>query len=694
MRVIFRRLLTISLVVVIAYTIFPLAHVNAQSGGMDIDGYCRSKGYVGAMLTQQTVYGWNCKDGNGNPHGMDLYDLCAWQYHGALPTPQFSNFNDPNSWLCTSTNAQQPTAVPPTPVPQQPTNAQQPTAVPPTPVPQQPTNAPPNQPPYAQAQSGNGVSFQTYCSAKYGANEYRQDGDALSWSCMKDGNRIALNFDAVCQDVWGAARPIMVIGDMHAIGSLSCQASGQGGYSTDIGGNNNPPPPSNPPYAAAQLPNGGVHFGKYCAAKYSGTEYRQDGDALSWSCMKDGNRIALNFDTVCQDIWGASRPIMVITDMHSIGSLSCQASGQGGYSTDIGGNNNPPPPPPPNNSACSSLPSQVTVGMIAVVNTITPSALNVRHDPGFSSPIKFQMAAGSTFTIISGPHCADGSTWWEVGQNGNSGWATETTNNGQYNYVPNGYTLPYYAGGSNPPPPPSGGGNPPPTSSCSSAPVPHLSQGMRVQVLHVNGSPLNVRSGPGTGYSTLASVPEGGQLTITGNSPTCGNGYYWWQVQTDSGIQGWSAEGGSDGYYMGPVSNQEPPAPRQITDTFSAYQSFVLYSLPSRDPTTGHISFHLACAVFAVPRDDSSLPTPTVSNAWFEASEGHNFPAGPHTEGNEAATEFNISPPSNSYLIARCIHTSDLVLYVGIYGGDYMLQQAVRMEVSSYWKIQVTYYYR
>lgn len=144
-------------------------------------------------------------------------------------------------------------------------------------------------------------------------------------------------------------------------------------------------PPSRPPFAQAQLDNGGVHFQKYCAAKYAANEYREMGNALSWSCMKDSNRIPLNFDQVCQDVWGNARPIMVISDMNAAGSLSCQATGQGGYSTNMGGSS--PQTPQPDSSCGKALPPNIQVGQRARVTHTDGTPNNLRAQPGKTSSI-------------------------------------------------------------------------------------------------------------------------------------------------------------------------------------------------------------------------------------------------------------------------------------------------------------------
>jgi hypothetical protein len=48
-------------------------------------------------------------------------------------------------------------------------------------------------------------------------------------------------------------------------------------------------------------------------------------------------------------------------------------------------------------------------------------------------------------------------------------------------------------------------------------------------------------------------MDEGVEFNIVGG-PACADGYTWWEVQTDDGIRGWSAEGDADGYFMEPAT--------------------------------------------------------------------------------------------------------------------------------------------
>lgn len=77
-----------------------------DNGTMDFDGYCRSLGYNGARIdpTQYNVNSWGCLRSDGTQAGMDLFDLCSWQYGGSLPNPEYSDYNDPYSWFCSSTD--------------------------------------------------------------------------------------------------------------------------------------------------------------------------------------------------------------------------------------------------------------------------------------------------------------------------------------------------------------------------------------------------------------------------------------------------------------------------------------------------------------------------------------------------------------------------------------------------------------
>lgn len=86
--------------VALFYSIWKQFKFDVSSNDMDLDGYCKYKGYAGVVLTGSTVYDWKCKSSSGSLIGMDLYDACKWQYIGVLNVAKFTNTNDPYSWKC------------------------------------------------------------------------------------------------------------------------------------------------------------------------------------------------------------------------------------------------------------------------------------------------------------------------------------------------------------------------------------------------------------------------------------------------------------------------------------------------------------------------------------------------------------------------------------------------------------------
>ncbi len=63
----------------------------------------------------------------------------------------------------------------------------------------------------------------------------------------------------------------------------------------------------------------------------------------------------------------------------------------------------------------------------------------------------------------------------------------------------------------------------------------------RASVYTTEGDVLNVRSGPGTDFSTVSQLGNGTFVTIL-EGPISANGYQWWRIRTDDGREGWSAD--------------------------------------------------------------------------------------------------------------------------------------------------------
>jgi hypothetical protein len=74
-----------------------------------------------------------------------------------------------------------------------------------------------------------------------------------------------------------------------------------------------------------------------------------------------------------------------------------------------------------------ALPSRLQVGQSGTVSLEPPIANRVRSQPSRDAEILGQMMPGEKFTILDGPRCADGWTWWRVRSRAQSleGWTAE-----------------------------------------------------------------------------------------------------------------------------------------------------------------------------------------------------------------------------------------------------------------------------
>ena len=80
---------------------------------------------------------------------------------------------------------------------------------------------------------------------------------------------------------------------------------------------------------------------------------------------------------------------------------------------------------PPRPEACpGGKEPRLTVGH---TGRVTPGAANnIREEPTTASKIVGKIAGGETFTVIGGPACAQGMTWWEVQFRNFTGWTAES----------------------------------------------------------------------------------------------------------------------------------------------------------------------------------------------------------------------------------------------------------------------------
>jgi hypothetical protein len=89
---------------------------------------------------------------------------------------------------------------------------------------------------------------------------------------------------------------------------------------------------------------------------------------------------------------------------------------------------------------------------------------------------------------------------------------------------------------------------PPPTkdTACQKAPLKRLNVGSAAVVCTANDAVI-LRSGPHRAATTIDKLPTGTRLMVIGG-PTCDDrtSWWYWEVQTASGVSGWVAEGGDD----------------------------------------------------------------------------------------------------------------------------------------------------
>jgi hypothetical protein len=69
-------------------------------GGVDMQGYCMSRGYVRADLQGNTAYDWRCVTGSGGRDHISMTDACRWQYSRTDVIDRVGDFYNPYSWQC------------------------------------------------------------------------------------------------------------------------------------------------------------------------------------------------------------------------------------------------------------------------------------------------------------------------------------------------------------------------------------------------------------------------------------------------------------------------------------------------------------------------------------------------------------------------------------------------------------------
>lgn len=126
-------------------------------------------------------------------------------------------------------------------------------------------------------------------------------------------------------------------------------------------------------------------------------------------------------------------------------------------------------------------------------------------------------------------------------------------------------------------------------------------QGNDGTILTVVAPALNVRSGPGLTYPTLAQLTEGDTLAVVGHEPAG----HWWQVQLPNGQTGWVSAGPA---YVSVIPGLATPVPTTSTATTTT-PNLQAPSSHSPSPGTGTLVLQTASggSIYAIHADGSNL---------------------------------------------------------------------------------------
>ena len=113
------------------------------------------------------------------------------------------------------------------------------------------------------------------------------------------------------------------------------------------------------------------------------------------------------------------------------------------------------------------------------------------------------------------------------------------------------------------------------SSSCPGALVSMLMPGRKGRVSNASAATNRLRSQPTTQGEIIAEIPAGAYFDVL-LGPQCADGMAWFKVRSETGVQGWMAEGSGDEYWVMPVLT----APQNVTGPELLLPGFTL-NLPA-----------------------------------------------------------------------------------------------------------------
>ncbi|MBN1453200.1 MAG: SH3 domain-containing protein [Anaerolineales bacterium] len=183
----------------------------------------------------------------------------------------------------------------------------------------------------------------------------------------------------------------------------------------------------------------------------------------------------------------------------------------------------------PSQFTCYNAPPSRLVGQQTA--RVTPGASNnIRNEPE-GQTVLGQIPGGTTFSIIGGPICGQGTglIWWQVNYGDIIGWTAEG-NGGVY------WLEPVSLSSS--------------TAGCQNTDLPaRLAVGDQARVTTDPFLPNRLRANPGYSAQQIGQIQPGEIFDVIGGLQ-CKDGVNWWHVRLNSGATGWTAEGDDSVYWL------------------------------------------------------------------------------------------------------------------------------------------------
>jgi uncharacterized protein YraI len=240
---------------------------------------------------------------------------------------------------------------------------------------------------------------------------------------------------------------------------------------------------------------------------------------------------------------------------------------------------------------CAVVQPRLTPGMQGRVTPGLPNVLRTLPQRGTASTIIGEIPGGSLFSVISGPQCNEGMSWWQVNYNGLIGWTPENSTFGEYWLEPYNQPVPY----------------------CYGAPTPHMLLGLTGYM--TLGPSNNLRTQPSLSASVVGQMPGGSMFTVLAG-PTCADGYNWWQVNY-GGLTGWTAEGLTNEYWVEPVMCYNTLPSRMIVGMWARITPGLPNRLRAQPSTTSSV---LALIPSGGQFSIMSGPQCSENTAWWQVT--------------------------------------------------------------------------